>query len=453
MLAGTAGKRRGGVGRDAGSEAMTVAVKVQAADAAVEAQALPLEALNPGNADRFEAGTQWPIFERLRAEDPVHFTPDSEFGPYWSITKWDDIMAVDTNHEVFSSVGGIVLGNLQQAAERLKLPGERTREEQIEAARRGEGASFIGLDEPHHGPKRKAVSPTLAPANIALMAPLVRERAGQILDALPIGETFDWVDLVSKELTSMTLATMLDFPFEERRKLLYWTTGDSEELTPQQRLAAGMERQARFDELWEQKRRAPPAMDLISMMAHNPLTRNMSRHEYQGNVVLLIIGGNDTTRNTISGSIFELNRNPDQYAKLRANPELIPAMVAETIRYQTPLAHMARTALRDIEVGGKTIREGDRVAMWYISGNRDDDVIAEPNVYNFERERPRHHMSFGFGVHRCVGNRVAEMQLTIIWEEILKRFPEVRVADEHRRSHSSFIHGFETLPVILPARA
>ncbi|HVM98726.1 MAG TPA: cytochrome P450 [Caulobacteraceae bacterium] len=433
---------------------MTIAVKAEAADAAdAEAYVPPLAELNPGNADRFEAGTHWPVFKRLRAEDPVHFTPDSEFGPYWSITKWDDIMAVDTNHEVFSSVGGIVLSNLQLAAERLKLPGERTKEEQIEAARRGEGASFIGLDEPYHGPKRKAVSPTLAPANIALMAPLVRKRAGQILDALPIGETFDWVDVVSKELTSMTLATMLDFPFEERRKLLYWTTGDGVELTPQERLSAAMERQARFDELWEQKLKAPPAMDMISMMAHNPMTRNMSRHEYQGNVVLLIIGGNDTTRNTISGSVYELNRNPDQYAKLRANPELIPAMVAETIRYQTPLAHMARTALRDIEVGGKTIHEGDRVAMWYISGNRDEDVIAEPNVYNIERERPRHHMSFGFGVHRCVGNRVAEMQLTIIWEEILKRFPEITVAGEHRRSHSSFIHGFETLPVVIPARA
>ncbi len=433
---------------------MNIAVKVDTADAAsAEAYALPLETLNPGNADRFQTGAVWPVFERLRAEDPVHFTPQSEFGPYWSITKWNDIMEVDTNHEAFSSVGGIVLGNLQVAAERLKLPGERTKEEQIEAARRGEGASFIGLDEPHHGPKRKAVSPTLAPANIALMAPLVRERAGQILDALPIGETFDWVDLVSKELTSMTLATMLDFPFEERRKLLYWTTGDGVELTPQERLAAAMERQAVFDEMWEKKRNAPPAMDMISMMAHNPMTRNMSRQEYQGNVVLLIIGGNDTTRNTISGSVFELNRNPDQYAKLRANPDLIASMVSESIRYQTPLAHMARTALRDTEVGGKTIREGDRVAMWYISGNRDESVIADPNVYDVERERPRHHMSFGFGVHRCVGNRVAEMQLTIIWEEILKRFPEVRVAGEHKRSHSSFIHGFETLPVVIPARA
>jgi cytochrome P450 len=432
---------------------MNVAVKIDAEAAAAEAYATPLSELNPGNADRFQTGAVWPVFKRLRAEDPVHFTADSEFGPYWSITKWDDIMAVDTDHEAFSSVGGIVLFDLQAQRERLRLPGERTREEQIEAARRGEGASFIGLDEPHHGPKRKAVSPTLAPANIALMAPVVRERAGQILDALPIGETFDWVDLVSKELTSMTLATMLDFPFEERRKLLYWTTGDGAEMTPEERMSAALERQARFDELWEKKRNAPPAMDMISMMAHNPLTRDMSRQEYQGNVVLLIIGGNDTTRNTISGSVFELNRNPDQYDKLRANPDLIPSMVSETIRYQTPLAHMARTATKDTEVSGKMIREGDRVAMWYISGNRDESKIANPDAYDIERERPRQHLSFGFGVHRCVGNRVAEMQLTIIWEEILKRFPEIRVAGEHERSHSNFFHGFETLPVVIPARA
>jgi cytochrome P450 len=431
---------------------MNVAVKPEAS-AEAEAYALPLDKLNPGHADRFRDGAIWPVFERLRAEDPVHFTPESEFGPYWSITKWDDIMAVDTNHEAFSSTGGIVLGNLLAARERLRLPGERTKEEQIEAARRGEGSSFISLDEPHHGPKRKAVSPTLAPANIALMAPVVRERAGQILDSLPIGETFDWVDRVSKELTSMTLATMLDFPFEERRKLLYWTTGDGAEMTPEERLAAALERQARFDDLWEKKRNAPPAMDMISMMAHNPVTRNMSRQEYQGNVVLLIIGGNDTTRNTISGSVYELNRNPDQYDKLRANPDLIPSMVSESIRYQTPLAHMARTALNDTEVGGKLIKEGDRVAMWYISGNRDESVIADPNVYDITRERPRHHMSFGFGVHRCVGNRVAEMQLTIIWEEILKRFPRIELVGEPVRNHSSFVHGFETMQVVIPARA
>jgi cytochrome P450 len=188
------------------------------------------------------------------------------------------------------------------------------------------------------------------------------------------------------------------------------------------------------------------------MLAHHPATRDMEPREFFGNVVLLTVGGNDTTRNTISGSILALNQNPDQYAKLRANPELIPSMVSETIRWQTPLAHMRRTCVVDTEVGGKMIREGDKVVMWYLSGNRDDSVIERPNDYIIDRARPRQHISFGFGIHRCVGNRLAELQLTIIWEEILKRFPEVRLVSEPKRSYSTFVRGYETMPVIIPAR-
>jgi cytochrome P450 len=204
--------------------------------------------------------------------------------------------------------------------------------------------------------------------------------------------------------------------------------------------------------MWDERQRAEPRFDLISMMAHGEATRDMDRQEFNGNVGLLIIGGNDTTRNTISGSVFALNTYPDQYAKLRANPDLIASMVSETIRWQTPLAHMRRTATEDFEFGGKTIRAGDNVAMWYVSGNRDDSVIDNPNAYLIDRPRPRMHMSFGFGIHRCVGNRLAELQLTIIWEEIMKRFPEVQLAGEPTRTHSVFVKGYETLPVIIPRR-
>ena len=185
-----------------------------------------------------------------------------------------------------------------------------------------------------------------------------------------------------------------------------------------------------FSRLWNERIHQPPKSDLLSMMAHSPAPRDMEPKNFLGNLILLIVGGNDTTRNTISGSVYWLNKNPDQYAKLRADPGLVTNMVSETIRYQTPLAHMSRVATRDVEIGGKTIKKGDRVVMWYISGNRDESVIADPDVYDIERERPRHHMSFGFGIHRCVGNRVAEMQLTIIWEEILKRFPVIEVIGE-----------------------
>jgi cytochrome P450 len=428
---------------------MSIATRIDPADTgAADAYALPLADINPARADRFQADTIWPYFERLRREDPVHFTAESEFGPYWSVTRWRDIMAVDTDNEAFSSADGIALANLQALAEQEKVFGAR---------RRG-GAGFITMDEPEHMPRRKAVTPTLAPDNIRKMSPVVRERAGQILDSLPIGEPFDWVDLVSKELTAMTLATLFDFPFEQRRKLTYWSDvitnmpGHGPVKSWQHKAETFMECFGAFQELWNQRVNAEPGTDLISMLAHTEATRNMGMEEYQGTVVLLIVGGNDTTRNTISGSVYALNKYPDQYDKLRANPGLILPMVSETIRWQTPLAHMRRVATRDVELGGKTIRKGDNVVMWYISGNRDESAVENPNAYIIDRDRPRQHLSFGFGVHRCVGNRVAEMQLTIIWEEILKRFPLIELVGEPTRTYSAFVHGYESMQVVIPAR-
>jgi cytochrome P450 len=264
---------------------------------------------------------------------------------------------------------------------------------------------------------------------------------------------------VSKELTAMTLATLFDFPFEDRRKLPWWSDmimnqpGHGPVKSWQHKSEAMVECFTAFKGLWDERVNAEPGIDLISMMAHNPATRDMDFMTFQGNVILLIVGGNDTTRNTISGSIYALNKNPDQYDKLRADPGLVLPMVSETIRWQTPLAHMRRKATRDVELGGKTIREGDNVAMWYISGNRDETKIESPNSFIIDRERPRQHMSFGFGVHRCVGNRVAEMQLTIIWEEILKRFPRIELVEEPVRGFSSFVHGYESVRVVIPARA
>ena len=406
--------------------------------------ATPVEALDPADPALFANDAVWPMFERLRAESPVHFTPEGAHGAYWSITRYQDIMSVDTNHQVFSSADGIVLQSLEQKAESAKRP---TR------------PSFISMDPPKHDVQRKTVSPAVAPANLARMGPVIRERAGQILDNLPIGEEFDWVDLVSKELTAMTLATLFDFPFEDRRKLTHWSDmftsapGHGPARSWEHKLEEANACFSAFTDLWNQRVNAEPAFDLISMLAHGEATRGMEPLEYHGNVVLLIIGGNDTTRNTISGSVYALNKFPDQFDKLRADPSLIPSMVSETIRWQTPLSHMARTATEDFEMGGKTIRAGDRVVMWYVSGNRDDAQIEDPNAYRIDRERPRNHLSFGFGIHRCVGNRLAELQLTIIWEEILARFPEIVLAREPQRTHSIFVKGYETMPVVIPRRA
>ena len=260
------------------------------------------------------------------------------------------------------------------------------------------------------------------------------------------------------ELTAMTLATLFDIPQEDRRKLTYWS--DVVTAVPghglidsiEQKMAIFMEYHAYFTGLWNQRVNAEPKGDLISVLAHGEATRNMEPREYFGNIVLLTVGGNDTTRNTITGSVLALNQNPDQYRKLRENPGLISSMVSETIRWQTPLAHMRRIALQDHEIGGKTIRKGDKVVMWYVSGNRDDEVIDRPNEYIIDRERPRQHLSFGFGIHRCVGNRLAELQLQIIWEEILKRFPTIEVVGAPKRVYSTFVKGYESLPVIIPSR-
>ena len=407
------------------------------------AYAVPLEELNPGAPELFRSDSLWPYFERLREEAPVHWavSPQTDIGGYWSVTRYNDIVAVDTDHETFSSEPAIVLPDPEPD---FTLP------------------MFIAMDPPRHDQQRKTVTPIVSGPNLAHLAPIIRERAGAILDELPIGEEFDWVDKVSIELTTMTLATLFDFPWEDRRKLTRWSDvatapPDSHLFEPgrgkEQRKEELFECVGYFAQLWNERVDAPPRPDLISMLAHGESTRNMDRMEYLGNLLLLIVGGNDTTRNTISASVHALSQNPDQERRLRADPELIPAMVSETVRWQTPLAYMRRVAKRDVELGGRTIRAGDKVAMWYISGNRDERVIERPNDYWIERPRVRQHLAFGFGIHRCVGMRLAELQLQIIWEEILKRFPAIEVTGRPTKVYSSFVHGYERLPVVIPQRA
>ena len=409
--------------------------------ASEQAYSTPLADLHPGDPELFRSFAFHPVFDRLRAEDPVHFCRESEFGPYWSVTLFNDIMAVDTNHQVFSS--------------EAKLGGITIRSARPEHHRR---PSFIAMDPPQHDEQRKAVSPVVAPANLALLEPIIRARVQQIFDSLPVGETFDWVDKVSIELTTQMLATLFDFPFEERRKLTYWSDVATSSARPGELIETEDQRHEEllkcleyFTRLWNERVNAPPRGDLISMMAHSEATRNMTPMEYLGNIVLLTVGGNDTTRNSITGGVLALNQNPAEYDKLRADPSLIPNMVPEIVRWQTPLAHMRRTAVADIELGGKTIRKGDTVVMWYVSGNRDATVIEHADAFLIDRPRARQHLSFGFGIHRCVGNRLAELQLRIVWEEIMTRFSFVEVMGEPRRVLSSFVNGYETLPVRLHA--
>ncbi|HWX62266.1 cytochrome P450 [Bradyrhizobium sp.] len=401
---------------------------------------IPLAEFDPGDPELFRSDTHWAYFDRLRKEEPVHYCKDSMFGPYWSVTRYNDIMDIDTNHAVFSSaasLGGITIRD---------VPPDLRRE------------SFIAMDQPRHGAQRKTVAPMFTPANLDELAINIRKRSESCLDNLPIGEEFDWVDRVSIELTTQMLAVLFDFPWEDRRKLTRWSDvamtlpgPDGLVATEEERQAVLMDCARYFAELWKERIDTPPKNDLLSMMAHNEATRDMDPRNFLGNLILLIVGGNDTTRNTMSGSIYALSKYPDQYRKLKDNPALLDTFVPEVIRWQTPLAHMRRTALADIEFRGKQIKKGDKVVMWYVSGNRDEEAIDRPYDFIIDRPRPRTHLSFGFGIHRCIGMRLAELQLKIIWEEIFKRFDHIEVVGEPKRVYSSFVKGYETLPVRIAA--
>ena len=401
--------------------------------------AVPIEAINMIDGRLFQQELHWEHFRRLRAEDPVHFNELPGIGRYWSLTKFDDILYVDTNHQLFSSAHGITIGpsiDSKVGDEALQF------------------TNFIAMDPPKHDLQRATVTGVVAPRNLAKLESTIRERTGRVLDSLPVGETFNWVDKVSIELTTQMLATLFDFPFEERRKLTRWSDvatappGTGIVDTAEQRRDELMECLAYFTKLWNERvKQKEPGSDLISMLAHGEDTKNMQPFEFLGNLILLIVGGNDTTRNSMSAGVLGLNENPAEYDKLRADHSLIPNMVSEIIRWHTPLPYMRRTANQDVEIRGKQIRKGDQLLMWYVSGNRDEAAIDRPDDFLIDRPNARHHLSFGFGIHRCMGNRLAEMQLRVLWEEIMKRFDKIEVVGEPQRLRSSFVRGITDLPV------
>lgn len=404
---------------------------------------IALDQLDVSQPNLFAQDRWHPWFARLRQEAPVHYLADSPNGAFWSVASHALIKEVDSNHEVFSSeTGGIAIADPYVIEDN-----------QLEIQ------SFITLDEPRHKPQRQAVAPSVAPKNLAEFEPLIRARAADILDNLPIGETFNWVQEVSVELTGRMLATLFGFPYEDRHKLVYWSdlttavpevTGD-DSIDMKQREQELMGAAGAFYQLWAERAQEPPTFDLISMLINNPETAKMNEDPqlFLGTILLLIVGGNDTTRNSISGGVLALNQFPDQYQKLRENLDLIPNMVSEMIRWQSPVLHMRRTALKDYVLGGQQIKKGDKVIMWYLSGNRDETVFENADKLIIDRPNARAHVAFGFGIHRCMGNRLAELQLTVLWQEIMKRFHKVEVVGEVERLPNNFIRGIKNVPVRL----
>lgn len=416
-------------------------------EAVPDVDTLALDEIDPSNPFLYRQDQWRAYFKRLRDESPVHHQKNSPFGPYWSVTRYEDIAFVDKHHELFSSEPVIIIGDAPEG-----LPLEM----------------FIAMDPPKHDVQRKAVQGVVAPQNLKEMEGLIRQRTQEVLDGLPLDTPFDWVSKVSIELTGRMLATLLDFPYDKRDKLVYWSdviTGSPESTggaydNADELYVAAADMAWHFSQLWRDKEARHEAgearsFDLISLLQSSDDTRDLINRpmEFLGNLALLIVGGNDTTRNSMTGGVLALNQFPDEFAKLKANPDLIPNMVSEIIRWQTPLAHMRRVATQDVELGGQTIRKGDRVVMWYASGNRDERKIEDPDRLIIDRKDARSHLSFGLGIHRCMGNRLAEMQLRILWEELLARFDNIEVLEEPTRVQSNFVRGYSRMMVKLTAKA
>lgn len=378
-------------------------------------------------------------FAEMRANAPINKVEDSDYGPYWNVCDHKTIQHIEALPELYSSDvnnGGITIAEERDDSD-FQLP------------------MFIAMDRPKHTGQRRTVAPAFTPTEMKRMEEEIRHRTIEVLDSLPWDEEFDWVDKVSIELTTGMLAILFGFPWKDRRLLTYWSdwAGDVElSLAPEldeQRRVILYEMGAYFQNLWNERVNAEPTPDLISMMIHSEAMANMDPQEFMGNLVLLIVGGNDTTRNTMSGLAYGLDQFPDQRSKLQQNEELIPNTVQEIIRWQTPLAHMRRTATEDTDLFGHAIKKGDKLIMWYLSANRDESVFGNADQIDIERENARRHLAFGYGIHRCVGARLAELQIRILLEEMAKRRMQVNVTGEIKRVHACFVHGFRKMQVKL----
>ncbi|MEY4952026.1 MAG: hypothetical protein RL299_450 [Pseudomonadota bacterium] len=412
-----------------------------ASSATFERTASPIEPIDVSRPELYSEDRWQDLFARLRKEAPIQYVPESDFGAYWSVSTYKPIIHIEALPKIFSSdseLGGIAIsGDPARFAEyNMREP------------------MFIAMDPPKHTGQRRTVAPSFGPSEVAAMKAECAARTGEVLDSLPIGEPFDWVQRVSIELTTGMLAKLFGFPWEQRHKLTEWSDfgGDVELIksdeTIQLRLAKMQEMGMAFAALW-QERMGNPGKDLISVMLQSDAMREMEPEEFIGNLILLIVGGNDTTRNSMSAYAYGLNKYPDERAKLEADPSLIPNAVQELIRWQTPLMHMRRTVTEDTEIEGVQMKAGDKVVMWYISANRDESVFDDGEAIRVTRENARRHLSFGYGIHRCVGARVAELQLVTLLEEMAKRRLRANVLAEPDRVPACFVHGYKSLQVEL----
>jgi linalool 8-monooxygenase len=396
------------------------------------------------NPDLYVNGVPHEIFTRLRREDPVHWNRETDGRGFWSILRYDDITAISKNPRLFSSArehGGHrmfdehVVGIAGVGVEETEAP-------------------MISMDPPEHNRYRRMVSPGFTTPRLQTLETRIRERVTAILDRLGDRKECEFVTEVAAELPIQVLAELIDVPQEDRKKLFDWSNSmiaeDDPELrkSPEQTAADVAEMAAYAARLWDE-RLARPGSDLISMLVHSKIEGEvMSKERYLGTFILLVVAGNETTRNSISGGLVTLAEFPAERAKLAENPALLESAAGEIVRYVSPIMHMRRTAIADAEVRGKKIRAGDKVILWYVSANRDENVFADPFRFDVTRAEPPH-LGFGIGQHYCLGARLAELQLRIFFGEFLKRYPTAVPRGPIRRMRSNFVAGIKEMPVRL----
>jgi cytochrome P450 len=378
--------------------------------------------------DEFYARDPFPHYARLRDEAPVAWNDDAGF---WAVSRWDGVMAVSTDPEMFCSGRGILVMEI--------------------GATYDSPPTMMHTDPPEHTMYRKLVQPGFAPGRMRALEADVRRRAKLLVDELEAGLPVDFVEAVAVPFPLYIISALLGIPDEDWHRLFQWSEAVIPGATdwPEDKRAA---LQAEMHEtllLRTTARRADPRDDLISVLAQVEIEgRRLSDAELAMFLVQLLVAGNETTRNLVSGGLVALAERPDEWDRLRSDRSLVPTAVEELLRWTTPVISFMRTATRNTELGGQAIREGDPVLMLYASANRDDRQFG-PTADRFDIGRdPNHHVAFGFGTHFCIGATLARIEARVLLEELLDRFETVELGGDVERSQSSVIAGVKRAPLV-----
>ena len=392
----------------------------------------------------YEAGVPWEAFATLRREDPVHWNPESDGAGFWAVTRHADIVEVSRQPSVFSSAhenGGHRIFNENEVG----LTG---------AGDSAIGIPFISRDPPLHTRYRKFIMPALSPVRLGDIEARIRARATRLIAAIPLGEPIDLVPTLAAPLPLMTLAELLGVSGDLWPRLYDWTNAFVGEDDPYFRqspvaLAETLGYFFAFALYFYAARRAAPTDDIASLLANAEIEGEpVPFRDFVANLILVLVGGNETTRNSLSHSVAAFSLNSAQWRAIRDDRSLLRTAAPEMVRFASPVMHMRRTAMQDTMIGGRKIAKGDKIVLWYISGNRDESVFAEADRFDVTR-RGAQHVGFGAGQHVCVGSRLAEMQLRVAFDILAERVTSFEVQAPPRRFRSNFINGLKNLDVIL----